>query len=486
MSSTIGGIPIIGMPDLGAVNDASSVVGERAGSGRFSAPALLSYMDAGLNIGRFPVGRYGAAGDGVTDDTAAIQAAINAAGGHRGGVVTFDAKPYLITNTLNIGNGSSSAVSTYGGVVLNGVAPPWLPPQFFTGYPITGGTVLVWRGAPGGTMVSINGPLQGWGVGNMVLDGAASGGGFGGLAGIGLLVVSAQNGSSPNLTIRGCQNAGLLSETVLPFTGDTETDSIANSYPNLSVGVGWQNGAKGIVLTGTASSNTCFNVFERTAIALPTSLGAGQTAYGVYLQACDSNIFILPHFFNGDPNFPAFYLDYTINPSWPSGNAIIHPDTGTILAPIETAGTPAANSAPTVITGINECNGGVYPANVPNVVTSVGTACSYRVVGQTAAIASRTLMNVLTAGLYRVSYYLLVTGGVAGGGTISLTFGWLDGYGSPTVTSANCPNGIGDSVHGSDVVMSAGGGSPMTMNTTFNAIVGATQYEVSMSVERIA
>ena len=146
----IDGIRIIDMPDLGAVNDSSSVVGERAGSGRFSAPALLSYMDGKLNPERFPVARYGAVGDGVTDDTYAIQAAIDAAGGHRGGVVTFDAKPYVITGTLNIGNGTSSAVSTYGSVVLAGVAPPWLPPQFFTGYPITSGTVLAWRGAAGG------------------------------------------------------------------------------------------------------------------------------------------------------------------------------------------------------------------------------------------------------------------------------------------------------------------------------------------------
>jgi hypothetical protein len=37
-------IRIADMPDLGAVTDASSVVGERAGSGRFSAPALRSYL----------------------------------------------------------------------------------------------------------------------------------------------------------------------------------------------------------------------------------------------------------------------------------------------------------------------------------------------------------------------------------------------------------------------------------------------------------
>jgi len=47
-------IRIADMPDLGVVTDSSSVVGERAGSGRFSAPAFKNYLaGAGAgNIGR--------------------------------------------------------------------------------------------------------------------------------------------------------------------------------------------------------------------------------------------------------------------------------------------------------------------------------------------------------------------------------------------------------------------------------------------------
>ena len=43
-----GGVRIADMPDLGTVTDASSVVGEKAGSGRFAASALLSYISSGL------------------------------------------------------------------------------------------------------------------------------------------------------------------------------------------------------------------------------------------------------------------------------------------------------------------------------------------------------------------------------------------------------------------------------------------------------
>jgi hypothetical protein len=36
------------MPDLGAVTDSSSFVGERAGSGRFMASAIRDYLFGGL------------------------------------------------------------------------------------------------------------------------------------------------------------------------------------------------------------------------------------------------------------------------------------------------------------------------------------------------------------------------------------------------------------------------------------------------------
>ena len=46
-TGTFPGVRIVDMPDLGAVNDASSVIGEHAGSGRFSAPALRAYATTG-------------------------------------------------------------------------------------------------------------------------------------------------------------------------------------------------------------------------------------------------------------------------------------------------------------------------------------------------------------------------------------------------------------------------------------------------------
>ena len=73
---SFGGVRIADMPDLGAVDDTSSVVGERAGSGRFAATALRDYVAASLvdMQGLTTVRQFGAKGDGTTDDATAVAA----------------------------------------------------------------------------------------------------------------------------------------------------------------------------------------------------------------------------------------------------------------------------------------------------------------------------------------------------------------------------------------------------------------------------
>ena len=76
-TGTFPGVRIVDMPDLGAVTDNSSFVGEHAGSGRFTATALCGYITSAFGA-IVSVKSYGAVGDGVTNDTSAITAAINA------------------------------------------------------------------------------------------------------------------------------------------------------------------------------------------------------------------------------------------------------------------------------------------------------------------------------------------------------------------------------------------------------------------------
>lgn len=93
-TGTFPGVRIVDMPDLGAVNDSSSVVGERAGSGRFSATAFRSYVLAdSLNVKR----QFGAVGNGVADDTAALSAAFAS-----GQSLYFPAGTYNVTGPLTV------------------------------------------------------------------------------------------------------------------------------------------------------------------------------------------------------------------------------------------------------------------------------------------------------------------------------------------------------------------------------------------------
>jgi hypothetical protein len=119
-------IRIVEMPDIGAVTDASSVVGERAGSGRFGATALKTYINSYTAPGTGGITRsvitkagewvsvmdYGAVGDGVADDTAKIQAAINYVQTlPTGGTVLFPPGNYKTSATLTI---SKAGVSLLG------------------------------------------------------------------------------------------------------------------------------------------------------------------------------------------------------------------------------------------------------------------------------------------------------------------------------------------------------------------------------------
>jgi hypothetical protein len=65
-------------------------------------------LTGGGTASGYPVSGYGAVGDGVTDDTAAIQSAITAAISAGGGVISFPRGNYRITSALLVNCGSST------------------------------------------------------------------------------------------------------------------------------------------------------------------------------------------------------------------------------------------------------------------------------------------------------------------------------------------------------------------------------------------
>lgn len=84
-------------------------------AGQDTPVAMLSTAVADMLGTTFNVKSFGATGDGVTDDTAAIQAAIDAANAAKGGTVFVPAGVYLITDSLVL----------YSQVQLVGVSPEW-------------------------------------------------------------------------------------------------------------------------------------------------------------------------------------------------------------------------------------------------------------------------------------------------------------------------------------------------------------------------
>lgn len=118
--------------------------------------------------GQFNVKNYGAIGNGIADDTAAIQATINALPAN-GGVVFFPEGKYKITSTIMCGDGVGGVISTKNGIVLMGVASGRSDSE---SNPITGGSELIWAGSSGGTMVQFNGPINSVRVEHLMFEGA--------------------------------------------------------------------------------------------------------------------------------------------------------------------------------------------------------------------------------------------------------------------------------------------------------------------------
>lgn len=113
--------------DSGATDDGTNVIAPDSNAG------LKRWVRTNTPGATQDVSYYGAVGDGITDDTAAIQAALDAVKDD-GGIVKFDAKPYLLSSRLSC--------STSATVVLSGVQ--------------RGATKLIWTdGATNGGGISI-------------------------------------------------------------------------------------------------------------------------------------------------------------------------------------------------------------------------------------------------------------------------------------------------------------------------------------------
>lgn len=140
------------LPDTAASAFWGNVLTQTTLAGSVTALGGATEIRRSLALGWHDVRDYGAVGDGVTDDTAAIQAAINAAAAGKRRLL-IPPGSYRISSTLTIGTDAAE---------LNG-------------FELMGGgytnTVLKWYGSTVNTILKING-VSGARIGRICLDGS--------------------------------------------------------------------------------------------------------------------------------------------------------------------------------------------------------------------------------------------------------------------------------------------------------------------------
>lgn len=295
---------------------------------------------------------YGADPTGVSDSTSAFNNAIAAlpAGG---GTVWVPIGTYKCNTRINIGNGTSSAVSTTSGITLSGVCPPGMPADIMTG----AGPVSPCKITAGGTddIIVVNGPLSGWSVRNLVLDGNA------GAAIGGINVLSGSGGIIENLIIRNCSIGSIIVNERQATGGLASVVCYSNNnfFRNIHIIIPDVDGTSGVWLTGNfvdASSGSSYNMFENFNIQLPTTTGS-HTVYGLRLEACNNETFRHIRFLNshsgtGTENVVLFNYS-TTQTSNPSDVRIEDVDFGSSSAVIANNGSPGASAQPNRIVSIS-------------------------------------------------------------------------------------------------------------------------------------
>lgn len=455
------GVPVNYLADLSASSALTS--------GSITPRTLAARFGERANVKDF-----GAKGDGIADDTVAINAAIGSlASGH----VQFPPGTYKITSTLIVGNGSTTQASTRWGIKLVGTGAPPLPAEMFAGFPSSGGTKLLWAGGAA-NMISIAGPLNGWGISDMYLDGA-------GTAIYGVLVTSASFGACQNLTFTNFTSSAIMETTLSTYVGFALANSMHNSWTNIAIAVPAVAGAKAIALTGQPTAtptptNACYCNYTNITIYLPTTLGT----FGIYLQWTDSNLFTGVHLFGGSAAAKSVMFDYTLLSNLPSSCGFVSADlsgngTNTQFA---LSGTPNAGARPNWIKGVGEINLAAQP-HVANLLPDLPVLVQkVDATGLTAPIANTILHTPYETGLFRASFYVRVSSNGAAG-TLTPRITVSDGVG-PINLDLPAFTAVGGFGTGT-VVFRAVAAVPLNYSIVFTGTTTAPTYNLALTLERI-
>lgn len=422
------------------------------------------------------VGWFGAKGDGSTDDTTAIQNAINSLPA-TGGIVNFEAgKTYCVSSTIVLGNGTTSSRSTINGTILNGANGAGMA-QFWSGTPPT---IAVCSGS-GFPIVQIKGE-HGWGINGLSIN-------CEGVAGmIGLEVLDGNAGNSSNLNTISCA-------THVWLTSDAGGNSQINNFTNLYMSMfSGPSGSLGLRLSGDTvhATNSSFNIFHN------AYCNSDNTVNNIcfILQDTDSNLFDVINVagIGNISGAAAISLDYSgHSPGGPASNVFMRPGFFNVNANHGWSNIGTPNQAPNYIYYPDITNGNMSPqlagTEFPVDVEPPGIALT----GQTATVTAQQLSpnggSALSAGsgLYRACGEIMVTTTGVGGATLSLTFNWIDGDigGAVTKTAFSGLTTSANNHNDACVFMYVNGGSTVTLTATVTGTMGAAQYALRGTFERM-
>lgn len=401
-----------------------------------------------------------------------------------GGEIILTGK-YLLSDDLNIGDGTSTTVSTRAGVRLRGVGAPQVLRDWVQPADAQDEVIYAGAGGAGSGVININGPLSGWGVKNLGIDGSL-------LADHGLTLMSAGLGRTDDLFFRGCRmrslNFDCYSNSGYSGLVSANTDLIVGD--NIVIDLPDVAHTLGIMCDGPAdgTASTCFVELGNVRIYMKSN----QPAYGVYRRVADTvrikNLLIIA---NSEVHASAYGVvdDYTKNPSFPSGCVLDTPDVGWNIPEwrqFVASGTPSSSARPNKICNLSELNGCRYPVGLVNTDLDLPALVGGKVslTGQNSAITTTAILTPRRAGLYRVTYYMKVT---AAGSAGTLTFNAVSHDpevaavpGQPVdVTTLNAHD------QGSLVVY-ADGSNPIYYAVTAGGLTaGSLEYRLDAVVERL-
>ncbi|KWS04225.1 hypothetical protein AZ78_1774 [Lysobacter capsici AZ78] len=292
--------------------------GALAASGQ--ALAATDPLETSDKFGVVSVKDFGAVGDGVADDLAAIEAAIAYIDSRGGGIVDFGKGRYRLSNTLHLGNGSANQVSTrHHRITLRGAGKGSDETLDFQQQQDV--TELIYDGpvSAGAAVIQFNGPLHAMNVFGIMAN-------CNGKAGRGYQIVHVTDGLFWCFAKRYTY-AGFVLTTQTATPPGCAYGCANNTFVNCSASVPANPQAYGLVLTSGSPGNGLIDgdAANNDFIGGAFSYGGSDGSAGLYLEGCDNNQFFGVQFIaqggNDGKGYGVFFQPWPGDRRFPLENA---------------------------------------------------------------------------------------------------------------------------------------------------------------------